>query len=220
MFDYRRAVGVNFSLKRRVFDRPNVSIRSRAFRLARLATEMFAPAALVALLLVLLGWHSSGYQPEGLALGVVAGVFESVIPFAYIVRQVRAGRLTDHHIGVREQRARPLLFALGSVVVGFGALIGLGAPRVLLAGVVAGGCGLVVAILVSRWWKMSIHAAVAAGACAIGVELFGPIALLGLPLIGLVSWSRVALRAHTVAQVLVGAVVGALIAGTAFGVLR
>jgi membrane-associated phospholipid phosphatase len=192
-------------------------------RLARAVTEMLAPALLVASLLVLLGWYSEGWRPVGLLHGLVAALFESVLPFAYILRGVRSGGLTDHHIGVRQQRRGPLLVGVGFVLVGFCLLLAMGASRQLLAGVVAGGVGLLVAALVSHWWKMSIHTAVAGGAAVILAMVFSPGPLVfaaAVPLVALVGWSRVRLADHTPLQVLVGSVVGACVAGAVFGLLR
>ena len=189
-------------------------------RLARAATELLAPAVLVSVLLVLLGWHSTAYRLHGLGLGVVAALFESLLPFAYILRGVRRGELSDRHVGDRSQRLRPLLVAFGSVVVGAAVLIALAAPRELLAAVAAGGVGLLVAAAINHWWKMSIHAAVAAGACVILALVFGPGMLVTAALVGLVGWSRVRLGDHTWPLVLVGYAVGALVAGVVFASLR
>lgn len=193
-----------------------------AGRLARLVTELFAPAVLVTVMLVALGWYSARDWLTGLAHGTVAAVFESVLPFAYIMRGVRAGQLTDHHIGVRNQRRGPLLVGLGSAIVGLVILVLLGAQRQLIAAVIAGGVGLVVAVVVSHWWKMSIHTAVVAGAAMIltllcGIPWVFPAVL---PLVALVGWSRIRLYDHTLAQVAVGAVAGATVAGTVFALLR
>jgi hypothetical protein len=182
---------------------------------ARAVTEIFAPVWLVAALLVLLGWHAG--DP---LLGGVAALFESILPFAYVLRQVRRGRLSDRHVGERSQRLVPLLVAFGSVVAGAVLLVALHAPRTLLAGVAAGGIGLLVAAAVNHWWKMSVHAAVAAGSCAILALVFGPVLLVTTPLIALVAWSRVHLGDHTLAQVLVGAAVGAVVAASVFAALR
>ena len=179
-----------------------------------------APAVLVTVLLVLLGWHSEDYTDRGLALGVVAALFESVLPFVYILSGVRRGRLTDRHIGDHRQRRGPLLVAVGSVLLGLALLVVLDARRELLAAVVAGGVGLLVAMAVNHWWKMSIHAAVSAGSVVILVLVFGWPPVLATPLVGLVGWSRVKLTDHTVKQVLVGAVVGAIVAGTVFAAIR
>lgn len=189
-------------------------------RLARVVTEVFAPAVLVSVLLVLLGVHSEPGIGRGLALGVVAALFESVLPFLYILRGVRNGSLTDRHVGDHTQRRGPLLVGLGSVAAGFGVLFAAHAHRELLAAVVAGGVGLVVAMAVNHWWKMSIHTAVAAGAVVILVLVYGwPLAVTA-PLVGAVGWSRVRLKDHTVGQVVVGTVVGALVAGGVFSALR
>ncbi|MBN1171922.1 MAG: phosphatase PAP2 family protein, partial [Micromonosporaceae bacterium] len=79
-----------------------------------------------------------------------------------------------------------------------------------------------VSVVVSHWWKMSIHAAVASGAAMIAALVVGvPWVVLGLlPLVALVGWSRVRLYDHTMAQVVVGAIVGAGVAGGVFGLLR
>ncbi|WP_433207848.1 phosphatase PAP2 family protein [Dactylosporangium sp. CS-047395] len=189
-------------------------------RAARFFTEAFAPAVLVSVLLVLLGVHAEPGLARGLALGGVAALFESVLPYLYILRGVRTGRLTDHHIGDRRQRLVPLLVGLGSVLAGFVVLLLAHAHRELLAAVVAGGVGLVVAALVNHFWKMSIHAAVAAGSVVILSLVYGPILLVTAPLVAAVGWSRVVLKDHTVLQVLVGTVVGAIVAGAVFALLR
>ncbi|MEV4342900.1 phosphoesterase PA-phosphatase [Actinoplanes sp. NPDC049596] len=184
--------------------------RSGAGTLARLITEIFAPAVLVTVLLLVVGrWW-----------GVPAAVFTAGIPMAYVFRGVRRGDWADHHIPERAHRKAPLLFGVGSVAVGLTALILLGAPRSLLALMIAGVAGLVVFGAVTAFWKMSIHAGVAAGTVAVLVVVYGPWALLGALLLPLIGWSRVRLTAHTPAQVVAGTVVGALIAGTVFPALR
>jgi hypothetical protein len=181
-----------------------------SLRVARLFTEVFSPGVLVAVLLVVVGRHAGGWW------GVPAAFFAAGIPMAYVLRGVRRGELTDHHIPEREHRRGPLLFGLVSVLAGTVALAVLGAPRVLLALLIAGITGLVVFGAVTLAWKMSIHAGVAAGTLAVLVALYGPGALAGLPLVVLTCWSRLVLSAHTTGQVVAGAAVGALIAGTVF----
>jgi hypothetical protein len=189
-------------------------------RVARWLTEAFAPAVLVSVLLVLLGGHSEPSLARGLALGAVAALFESVLPFLYVLRGVRTGRLSDHHLGDHRQRRGPLLVGLVSVVTGFAVLFAAHAHRELLAAVFAGGVGLVVAAAVNHWWKMSIHAAVAAGSVVILVLVYGWPMLVTAPLVGAIGWSRVALKDHSVAQVVVGTALGAAVAGGVFSALR
>jgi len=73
---------------------------------------------------------------------------------------------------------------------------------------------------VTVFWKMSFHTGVAAGTVAVLITVYGPWAWLAVPLVPLIGWSRVRLAAHTTAQVIAGALVGAAIAGTVFPPLR
>ncbi|WP_460777422.1 phosphatase PAP2 family protein [Micromonospora polyrhachis] len=177
---------------------------------------MTAPAVLVTVLFVAVGWHSTEDRLAGLGWGLLAAVFASAIPFAFIVGGVRRGRLTDHHVGVRQQRRTPLLFGLVSVAIGLVLMVVLGAPRPVLALVVTGAIGLVVGVTVGHRWKLSIHTAVAAAAAVIVVLVFGPVLFVAWPVLGLVGWSRIRLGAHTIAQVVAGGVVGGLVAGVVF----
>ncbi|MGW5556586.1 phosphatase PAP2 family protein [Micromonospora sp. NPDC003944] len=200
--------------------RPVTTRPGKGLRIARLVTEATAPAVLVSLLILTVSWHSASRPGQGLVWGLLATIFVTGIPFAYIVGGVRRGRLTDHHVGRREQRRAPLLVGLGSVTAGLALLAVFGAPRPLLALAVAGLVGLVVAVSVSHWWKMSIHSAVAAGTLVILMVTFGTRLVVAAPLLAVVGWSRVRLKDHTVAQVLAGGAVGALIAAAVFGPLR
>jgi len=189
-------------------------------RLARVASEVFGPAVLVAVLLLVVGWHAGDAPGVSRWWGLPGALFAAGIPMAYVLRGVRNGSLSNHHIPEREHRRLPLLFGIASVTVGLTALVLLGAPREVLALMGAGAAGLLVFTAVTHWWKMSIHAGVAAGTVATLVAVYGPVALVGAPLALLACWSRLRLSAHTMAQVVAGALVGALIAGTVFPALR
>jgi membrane-associated phospholipid phosphatase len=195
-------------------------VRTAADRAARIATELFAPGVLVAALMVVVGWHAGNQPGVSRWWGVAGALFAAGIPLAYILRGVRQGRYTDHHIPEREHRRVPLLFGIASVVVGLILLIALDAPRDVLALLAAGMAGLVVFAAVTHWWKLSIHAGVAAGTVAVLTSVYGPPGLLVMPLVPLICWARVRLSAHTIAQVTVGAALGALIAGIVFPGLR
>ncbi|GLY00970.1 phosphoesterase PA-phosphatase [Actinoplanes sp. NBRC 101535] len=189
-------------------------------RIARLVSEVLAPAVLVAALLIVVGWHAGDTPGVSRWWGLPGALFAAVIPLGYVLHGVRRGRLTNHHIPERADRRIPLLFGTVSLVAGLALLVALGAPREVLALLAAGGVGLFVFALVTHWWKMSIHGGVAAGTVAALTAVYGPVALLGVPLVLLGGWARIRLTAHTPAQVVVGALAGALIAGTVFPLLR
>src|SRR5689334_14124856 len=126
-------------------------------RLARLVTEVLAPAPTVAVLLLLVAWHSAPSAADAVRWGILAALFASLVPFLYIVRGVRRGRLTDHHVRLREQRRLPLLVGIASVLIGLTLLALWGAPRDLVALVAAMAVGLSSSLAVTLFWKLSIH---------------------------------------------------------------
>lgn len=189
---------------------------SAARRLARVVTEALAPAVLVAGISLAVAWHS-----RSMGWGIVAALFASGIPISYIVRGIRKGHYRDHHVSVRERRPAVILFAAASVGVGLALMIMLRAPRELVALVVAMLAGLALTLVVTKWWgKVSFHTAVASGTATTLVLVFGPWLHLAWLLVGLIAWSRVRLREHTVTQTLIGAVLGAAAAGVVFPIVR
>ena len=187
---------------------------------ARLVTEVFAPAMVASLLLVIVAWHSAPSSAEGVRWGIIAALFAGLVPMAHIVGQVRRQRLSDRHVGVREQRRLPLLVGIVSVLLGIGVLVLGQAPRDLVALVAAMAVGLAASLLVTLAWKISIHVAVVAGAVTILTLVFGAAALMLAPLVAVVGWARVALHDHTPAQTVAGAALGALVAAGVFSLLR
>ncbi|MCO1579575.1 phosphatase PAP2 family protein [Crossiella sp. SN42] len=183
---------------------------------ARIATEALAPWVWVLALPLLVAWPATGHQlGPTLLWGLVVGVTGSVIPMLVILRGAKAGRYDTHHVHNREGRTVPLLLCLGSLSVGWLILFLGQAPHQLISLAAAMFVSLVVcvAITLGARWKISLHAAVAAGAVVMLVLTYGPWLWLTALLAAWVMWSRVALRDHTTGQVLVGAAVGILAGG-------
>ncbi|MET0132175.1 MAG: hypothetical protein ABW215_01130, partial [Kibdelosporangium sp.] len=79
---------------------------------------------------------------------------------------------------------------------------------------------LVACVIITKWWKVSLHATVAGGAVATVVLIYGWLMLMLVPLVALVAWARVQVRDHTVAQVVVGSFLGPVVGGVVFVLLR
>lgn len=183
-------------------------------------TEVCSPAVVVVLLSLAVAWHATGYRlGPSLLWGMVVAVFSSVLPMAFIVRGARQGRWDGHHVRNREGRRVPMLLALASTVIGLTILL-LGGPRDLVALDLAMLTTLIVCTVITHWWKISLHSAVAGGATATMVLLYGPLALVGVPVVALIAWSRVVVRDHTVAQAIAGAVAGPAVGGVVFVLAR
>jgi membrane-associated phospholipid phosphatase len=189
-------------------------------RFARLITEVLAPANVGSAVFLLVAWHSTPTIAQALRWGLLTILFTIALPFSFILWGVRRQRFTDHHIRLREQRPLAIAVSLGSALAGLILLIILGAPRELIALVVAMATGLVIALLITLFWKMSIHVASVAGAIVILVLVFGPPFVFLAPLVALVGWARVQLGDHTPGQVAAGVLIGSAVAASVFQLLR
>lgn len=205
-------------------DAPSPEVRERRSalrrRLARLVTEVFAPSPLCAALLVAVAVKSAPTVGDAIRWGLLATSFASAFPFLYILRGVRRRRLSDHHVGVREQRPALLVLFAAVVLLGTALLALLGAPRPLVALIAAMAAGLIVSFGVTLVWKISVHAATAAGAAVILLLVFGPSVWPCLAIPPLVGWSRVEIQDHTPSQVVAGMAMGAAVAAVVFLLLR
>ncbi|MFK0008968.1 phosphatidic acid phosphatase [Paenarthrobacter sp. NPDC090520] len=174
---------------------------------ARVLTEVFQPPVVVSVLLLISPAIEPGV-PGTIWFGLLAAFFVCVLPLAYVLVMVKLGRITDHHVSDRRQRTPLLLLALASVVAGLLVLQWLHGPVSITVMIIALIGGIAILAVVSAFWKMSGHASAISSAAVIAVFMFGPAWLPLLLLIPAVGWSRVVLRAHTLAQVMVGSVFG------------
>jgi hypothetical protein len=184
-------------------------------------TEVLSPAVIVVALPLAVAWQATGYDlVPTLGWGLLVAVFYSVIPMVIMVRGARRGRWDGHWVRERERRMVPFLLCLVSTVAGLAIMLVGGAPQPVIALSWSMIATLLVVLAITRWWKVSVHATVAGGAIATIVLLYGPWYLLFVAGLVLVCWSRVAVTDHTVAQVVVGALLGPIVGGVVFLALR
>jgi len=199
-------------------DRGIVSIRVKN-RVARAITEALQPPITVALLLLLSPAMEPGF-PGTVWFGAVAVLFVCVLPLAAVVVLVRMGKVTDRHVSDRRQRFPVLAMSVVSLLAGLGVLLAINAPYSVIVVVLAIVGGVVVLAVISLFWKISGHAGAIALTTVITVLILGSPWIPLLLLIPAVGWSRVVLRAHTVAQVVAGALVGGGVTAALWWLLR
>ena len=187
---------------------------ARRTRAATVITEITSPTVLAPAVLIAVAVHTEIRQQRGaIWWGLLAAVFVGAIPLAFLKLGVRKGRWADHHVRSRELRLVPLIVAACSVACGLALLLGGHAPNDITALVVAMLAGLISVLVVSRWWKVSIHAAVAGGTAIILAAVFGlPGLVIGIVGVVCAAWSRVASGDHSASQALTGVVIGAVAA--------
>jgi hypothetical protein len=174
-------------------------------RLAHIISEVSNPLFVALPTFLVIALVSAPDVPHALLWWVVAIIGISIAPFLFILRGVRQGHYSDHHVSVREQRFIPLLFGLGCMAASFILLYYFHASQVLIATVTAVIVACSISLLITRYWKISLHLVGMAGAVTVFALLFGPRFLVLSPLVVLVGWARWQVQAHTALQACVGA---------------
>jgi membrane-associated phospholipid phosphatase len=132
----------------------------------------------------------------------------SIGPLLYILIGVRLGKFTDLDVSVRSQRTSPLLFSGISSLIGYLVLVTIHGPKHLESVLLISVINSTLLLLISFWWKMSMHSMSLASVITMLSMLYGYLMLPAFLLVILVSWSRVVLRRHTLAQVIIGSFMG------------
>jgi membrane-associated phospholipid phosphatase len=184
---------------------------------ARRCSYWLEPKNWLLVTMVAIGWHADGIAGAG--WGLAAALFTAVLPSLFIAYGIHRGRWSDRNVGARRPRLAVLAFSAASVAAGLILLTAGGAPGLLTGYLAFMLASITLLAAVTTMWKISIHCAVASGSVVILALSFGPLVWPAYALVVLLGWSRVALREHTVAQVIAGSVLGAASAAVAYAVL-
>ncbi len=185
-------------------DLTEVSARPFHITLARFVSTILSPVAVSLPFVILVALYRAHNAGHALLAALVTLFFLSIGPTIYILIGVWRGKFTDFDVSLRSQRAGPFLFSILSALLGLGVLMSFrdvkNLETVLLLTVISG----LMMMLITFWWKISIHASTLAGAMTVLTALYGDLALSGFLLVAAVCWSRIVLRRHTLGQVIAG----------------
>jgi membrane-associated phospholipid phosphatase len=184
---------------------------------ARRCSYWLEPKNWLIVTMIGIGWHAD--HLAGVGWGLLAALFTAVLPTLFISYGIRRGRWSDRNVGARRPRLAVLAFSAVSVAAGLVLLTAGGGPGLLTGYLAFMLASVALLTAVTTVWKISIHCAVASGSVVILALSFGPLVWPAYALVVLLGWSRVELKEHTVAQVIVGSVLGAASAAVAYAVL-
>lgn len=164
--------------------------------------------------------------PAGdVAMGAGIGVlFLGVVPLAHVGWMRMRGEIQSLEIRDRGKRTEPFLVVLAAsfvafLLVGGGEVVG---RRLLMALLGCHFLNIALLLVITRWWKISVHCASVAGALGTlafvryhvpgavmgGAVLGRAIVGVGLVVVPLLLWARVRSRAHTLEQAAAGTMLG------------
>jgi hypothetical protein len=143
-------------------------------RLAQIISDLTNPLYLAVPTFLIMALSTAPDMVHALLWWAVATVGISIAPLLFIWRGIRRGVYSDYHVSIREQRLITLVFGLSSITITFAVLLLLEASLVLIAAMTAVlvVCGL--SLLITSYWKISLHLVGVAGAVTAFVLLFGP----------------------------------------------
>lgn len=186
---------------------------------ASFISDMTIPPVIAVLMFSLINYSLLRGFPF-VAVTCITTLFAAIVPLSMLLLwETRTKAKIDLDVPARTERGHPLLFACTSYLIGTAALVAAHAPlltTVLMFGYFAGTLCL---FFINLYWKISIHTMGIAGPMTVLIFVFGYWGvLLGL-LLPPVIWSRVYLKKHTVAQAIMGAVLGFVLTAVALSLL-
>ena len=184
--------------------------------LARILSTIFNPFLTALALFVILSHVRADSTVEFWRLLFMSTFFTSIGPMLFIFWLYATDRISDLDMSIREEREKVFFVFVMFYLAGTATLWFTGAPRLLVASMAGYTLATAVVQYITRYWKISTHAVgITAPLVALSL-LYGKQPLPFLVLIPMVCWARVYLRAHTVAQVIAGAVLATFSVGIFF----
>jgi membrane-associated phospholipid phosphatase len=185
-------------------------------RLARLTSNILNPFLVSAIVITLLAVESTNGAGAALKWALVSIVISVLPVFAVVIYLVRQKRLDGIFVNPRQQRNDIYVLATVLAVISCFVLIILEAPKLLKVTFVAGLVAIVVFGAINRFWKISLHTAFMSASVTIIAIVYGAAGALTILLLPPVAWARIMLGQHSLAQVVVGAVLAAAIVVVVF----
>lgn len=135
--------------------------------------------------------------------------FSVLLPLGFVVWLLQKGVIGDMHMKYRRDRIKPLIATCLCNAVGL-VLISLFNGSDILVQFAQVQCVIAILFLIiTPWFKISLHSASAAILFALTVQLT-PYVLPALMMVMSICWSRIFLKRHTPLQVFAGCVLGGL----------
>ena len=160
------------------------------------------------LVYIILIYNNPIIHPNAGGILTTCFLFSNLIPIITVIVLQKYGIILDLDASIREQRIFPLSLGVLYAAIGFIVLTIQNADAIIRGLMFCFITNTVIIILITRYWKISIHAMGVAGLIAalwVNGEQF-PL-IMGFILV-LVASARVILKAHNISQVIAGSFLG------------
>jgi len=176
-----------------------------ADQIAFLISAVTSPFLVIAVFsLYTIGYFSANFRSFVILSAVFIGL-SVILPFLYVVCSVKLGKITDVHVALREQREAPFKVAIVGSLFVLIAFYFMHVPVELFAMAFALLVNGVIFIFLTKYWKVSMHAASLASAVTIAGLLASSNAFWLYFLLIPVAWARIYRGKHTIRQIILAA---------------
>ncbi len=178
-----------------------------------ISIALIPPVNAAGVFLVFAFRYETGDAFHRLLLAGVGLVFTNLLPMMYVLWLRKRYRVSAYDVPEKEDRTTPYMFAVVSSLAGMVILITLGAGVFLWGLAWCYGINTAVLALINVRWKISAHLMGLTGPLTLLTLVYGFPVVLAVPLIIVLGWARIHLKAHTTAEVVAGAVAGVILVG-------
>jgi membrane-associated phospholipid phosphatase len=177
------------------------------YQVATSLSYILHPASIALVTIMFLGicLHQSFYRILFDIIILLAGIFPGLL---YIVVKTKKGQFSHYHLLLKSERRIMLPILLLGFILSLLLYIITGSSFRLMQYMLISLTGGIGFIIISLFWKISLHAAVAMG-CAALLLSHSPVLAISVAVLGaLTGVSRIVVHHHTVAQVTLGWIYG------------
>lgn len=178
-------------------------------RSAHLISIIFNPVSVSTIVFPILIVTDGGVtsQDKALFLAIVILV-TSIVPLTHVAFLMRRGKVDSFDVDARVKRLGPLAVGVAGYLAAFAGLSILQAPAIVRGLMFCYAVNTLLVLIITRWWKVSIHATGISGPLVALSYNFGMTAAPLYVLIPIVGGSRIILKKHSFAQVAAGVAIG------------
>jgi len=177
-------------------------------KVARLISIIFIPPVLTVISFFYLALKFESNSYKSIFTIIIALFFGFILQIASFVYFRKKGLLSDFDAKIKNERTLPFFVSLLYYILGFILLLILNVNIISIAFWFCYISNTFLVILINRYLKISIHAMGVSGPLALFTFIIGIEALVLLPILLAVGWSRIKLQCHSLTEIVAGAFLG------------
>ena len=186
----------------------NQTFKVLLLRIAKTISIIFHPMVFSLLVFTIIIFNNSIIHPQPFKILLTCLIFSNLLPITTLFLLQKKGIISDLDASIKEERILPLFLGIIFAIFGY-VLLHIQEASLLVKGLMF--CTItntIVIIIITRYWKISIHAMGISGLLSVLWIHNKEYLLIMFIILISVAYSRVILNAHSIAQVTIGSILG------------